>query len=109
MARLSKTQIAAREEVKVRVDKATQSTLAALGKLIEKHMPGLIGAGAVDTSFTITGFIKADGSAAARIEYQTKVSDGCSFALDDGQEEPPAPDEDIPLKPRVNETLPIPK
>lgn len=91
MARLSKTQIEHREQTKVRVEKATQSTLAALGKLIEKHMPGLIGAGAVDTSFTITGFIKADGSAAARIEYQTKVSDGCSFELDDGQSDEPPP------------------
>lgn len=70
--------------MKVRADKALQSIRDGLSKLLAKHVVGLLGDGNGST-FKIEGAITSDGNASARLTYQTTVSDGIGFKLDDGQ------------------------
>lgn len=97
MSRPSKTQVKAREEMKIRADKAQTSIVSAFAKLIAKHVDGLIVQPGSDTSARaqIELVLTPDGNAALRMTYQKTVSDGAGFMLDDGQADlpltPPAP------------------
>lgn len=84
MARPTKTQQRNNAEVRVRSEKALQTIAEQFSKLVGKHIVGMLGAGNGST-FTVEGAITSDDIGSLRLTYQTTVTDGAGFKLDDGQ------------------------
>lgn len=84
-----------REETKIRADRAQRSIVENIGKLVAKHIIGMLGGGQ-GASFDLHGTITAEGIASVSLEYTATVKDGVGFKLDDAQLElappPAAPD-----------------